>query len=180
MPLSPVCYFQLKLGVEIRIRANPRSTTQALQVLSSALLLPSLQMLGILTTQRHTEDSAGTDTQGCHRGSMHTSMALANLSVPVAWAGSFEKDVYFSAVPSQKSTLSWLATITEQLLWLGGPAPACLTPAAFCQRKKKQQQQEENTTFTPMGTKGATVPEQEGPMTVCHGYFTTREVIKII
>lgn len=42
-------------------------------------------------------------------------------------AGSFEKDVYFSAVPSQKSTLSLLATITEQLLWLGGPAPACLT-----------------------------------------------------
>jgi len=64
------------------------------------------------------------------------------LGVPAAWAGSFEKDVYFSAVPSQKSMLSWLATITEQLLWLGGPAPACLTPAAFCQRKKKQQQEE--------------------------------------
>jgi len=37
-------------------------------------------MLGILTTQRHTEDSAGTDTQGCHRGSKHTSMDLANQS----------------------------------------------------------------------------------------------------
>lgn len=36
--------------------------------------------------------------------------------------------MYFSTVPSQKSTLSSLATITEQLLWLGGPAPACLTP----------------------------------------------------
>lgn len=45
----------------------------------------------------------------------------------MAWAGSLEKDVYFSTVPSQKSTLSSLATITEQLLWLGGPAPACLT-----------------------------------------------------
>ena len=53
-----------------------------------------------------------------------------------AWAGSFEKDVYFSTVPSQKSTLSSLATITEQLLWLGGPAPACLTLLLFCQPKK--------------------------------------------
>lgn len=49
------------------------------------------------------------------------------------WAGSFEEDVYFSTVPSQKSTLSSLATITEQLLWLGGPArlasPCCFLPA---------------------------------------------------
>lgn len=39
----------------------------------------------------------------------------------MAEAGSREKDVYFPTVPSQKSTPSVLATITEQLLWLGGP-----------------------------------------------------------
>lgn len=49
------------------------------------------------------------------------------LGVLMAWAGSLEKDVYFSTVPSQKSTVSLLATITEQLLWLGGSASACLT-----------------------------------------------------
>lgn len=63
-------------------------------------------------------------------------IAASIFSPAGGWAGSFEKDVYFSTVPSQKSTLSSLATITEQLLWLGGAAPACLTLAAFCQPKK--------------------------------------------
>lgn len=53
----------------------------------------------------------------------------------MAEAGSLEKDVYFSTVPSQKSTLSALATITEQLLWLGGPGGLCSAhpAAASCQ-----------------------------------------------
>lgn len=54
----------------------------------------------------------------------------------MAGAGSLEKDVYFSTVPSQKSTLSLLATITEQLLWLGGLAPGCLTLLLSASRKK--------------------------------------------
>lgn len=47
----------------------------------------------------------------------------------MAEAGSREEDVYFSTVPSQKSTLSALATITEQLLWLGGPGLGSPHPA---------------------------------------------------
>lgn len=41
--------------------------------------------------------------------------------------------MYFSTVPSQKSTLPALATITEQLLWLGGPGLGSPHPAASCQ-----------------------------------------------
>lgn len=50
------------------------------------------------------------------------------LGLLMAAAGSPEEDVYFSAVPSQKSTLSALATITEQLLWLGGPGAPLASP----------------------------------------------------
>lgn len=53
----------------------------------------------------------------------------------MAEAGSGEKDVYFSTVPSQKSTLSALATITEQLLWLAGPGLGSPHPAASCQHE---------------------------------------------
>lgn len=51
----------------------------------------------------------------------------------MAEAGRRAEDVYFSSVPSQKSTLSALATITEQLLWLGGPGLGPPRPAASCQ-----------------------------------------------
>lgn len=58
------------------------------------------------------------------------------LGLLMAEAGRREKDVYFPTVPSQKSTPSALATITEQLLWLGGPGLGSPHPAASCQPGK--------------------------------------------
>lgn len=53
------------------------------------------------------------------------------LGLLTARAGRRETDVYFSPVPSQKSTLPALATITEQLLWLGGPGLGPPRPASL-------------------------------------------------
>lgn len=56
------------------------------------------------------------------------------LGVLMAWAGSLEKDVYFSAVPSQKSTVSLAgdnhrAAVVARWLGLSWPHPVALLPA---------------------------------------------------
>lgn len=56
------------------------------------------------------------------------------LGVLMAWAGSLEKDVYFSAVPSQKSTVSLAgdnhrAAVVARWLGLSWPHPVAVLPA---------------------------------------------------